>query len=93
MTVGEAIQLGPYTVRAAIRIDNPAFPVYLIYHNENLVGKSFSLPDLSCCEWLERTQGQFGLASDVKLRPAAPLRGVAKQRRRLSTDSEALTET
>src|SRR5579864_987351 len=97
MTVGETLQIGPYTVRASIRIDNPAFPAYLVYRNDRLIGRSFSMPDLDCCQWLERTGGSFGSAATVKLKPAAPLRGVAKAGRRRKaafTDSEeALTET
>lgn len=48
------LTLDKFTVRAGLRPDNPAFPVYLVFIGERLIGKSFSLPDLECCRWLER---------------------------------------
>lgn len=48
--------LGRFTVRPAIRTDNPAFPVYLVFLGDVLIGKSFSIPDIGCCEWLELQQ-------------------------------------
>lgn len=46
--------IGPFTIRQAVRPDNPAWPVYLVSRGDKLVGKSFSMPDLSACQWLER---------------------------------------
>lgn len=46
--------IGRYTVWQRPRFDNPAFAQYLIYLRDKLLGKSFSLPDIGCCEWVER---------------------------------------
>lgn len=54
-----SFHLGPYTVQIGLRPDNPAFPTYLVFRGEQLVGKQFSRPCLSDCEWLERTRGQI----------------------------------
>lgn len=51
-------QLGPYTVRIGLRPDNPAFPVYLVFRGDHLIGKNFSRPSRTDCEWLERTNGE-----------------------------------
>lgn len=47
-------QCGRYTVQQVVRPDNPAFPRYLIFRNEKLVGVSFSMLDASWCESVER---------------------------------------
>lgn len=48
------IRLGKFTVHVRLRFDNPAWPLYVVYVGERLIGKSFSIPDLGCCQWLER---------------------------------------
>ena len=48
--------LGKFSVVVRIRLDNPAFPQYLVYDGLYLVGKQFSIPTLSDCEWLARQQ-------------------------------------
>lgn len=48
--------LGKYTVRLGLRADNPAWPVFLVFVGDVLIGKSFSSVDLSACQWLERQQ-------------------------------------
>lgn len=45
-------ELGRFTVRQKPRFDSPGWAQYLVYLGEVLIGKSFSMPDLSCCEWL-----------------------------------------
>jgi hypothetical protein len=45
---------GRYTVRQAIRPDNAAFPCYMIFRGDKLVGRSFSVPDRDWCEAIER---------------------------------------
>ena len=50
------LTFGPYIVRESLRPDNPAFPVFLIYRGDKLIGKSFSVPDLGCCQWLEQQE-------------------------------------
>lgn len=46
--------LGKFTVRVGLRTDNPLFPVYLVFLGAKLIGKQFSVPTISDCEWLER---------------------------------------
>lgn len=45
--------LGPYTIREGLRPDNPAFPCYLVFRGAKLIGRQFSMPSLTDCEWLE----------------------------------------
>lgn len=47
------LTMGVFTVQVRLRPDNPAFPVYVIFRGERLVGRSFSMPDEGCCHWLE----------------------------------------
>jgi hypothetical protein len=46
--------LGRYVVVQKPRFDSPAWAVYLIYRNNKLVGRSFSVPDEGWCEAIER---------------------------------------
>jgi hypothetical protein len=46
--------LGRFTVQQRPRFDNPAWAVYIVFLGERLIGKSFSMPDIGCCEWLQR---------------------------------------
>lgn len=48
--------LGKFTVIIAMRQDNPAFPCYRVFIGERLIGKQFSVPSISDCQWLERQQ-------------------------------------
>ena len=60
---------GPYTVRQAVRLDNPAFPRYVVLRRQKIVGCSFSVPDRSQCEFIERfhKQGEvYVTASPIK---------------------------
>lgn len=45
-------EIGRFTVRQRPRLDSPGWGQYLIYLGDVLIGKSFSMPDLDCCEWL-----------------------------------------
>lgn len=45
---------GRYTVRATLRLDNPAFARYVIVRGEKIIGTSFSVPDRDWCEAIER---------------------------------------
>ncbi len=56
MIVTSTFQLGPYTVRIALRDDNPAFPRFMVFRGEKHVGNSFSRPAEGCCQWLEQHQ-------------------------------------
>lgn len=50
-----SFDIGPFKVHQRPRFDNPAFAVYIVMRGAQLIGKSFSRPDLGCCQWLERT--------------------------------------
>ena len=54
MSEPKTFHLERFTVHERTRFDNPAWPVYLVFFAGRLVGKSFSRPDIGCCEWLER---------------------------------------
>lgn len=58
-----SFDLGPFTVRIGLRPDNPAFPVYLVFRGERLIGKHFSRPSESDCRWLERNNGVYATGS------------------------------
>lgn len=75
--------LGHFTVWQRPRFDNPAWPVYIVYLRDRLVGKSFSRPDLSCCEWLAKQKTLEPVYADTSA-PLwkAELRGVTKARKR-----------
>jgi hypothetical protein len=47
-------QIGCFTVQQRPRPDNPAVPAYVVFIGERLIGKSFSLPNIDCCESLLR---------------------------------------
>jgi hypothetical protein len=49
-------QLGRYTVRQQPHWDNPAFAQYLVFLDDVLIGKCFSSPGISDCDWLEHQQ-------------------------------------
>lgn len=60
------MKIGPYTVVEGLRRDNPAWPVYLVYKGDALVGRQFSKPCLSDCEWLDRERVVYALAEQSK---------------------------
>lgn len=60
-------KLGPYTVRIGIRCDNPAFPTYLIFKGDALIGKPFSAPSLSDCEGIERRNSERAKVYELKI--------------------------
>ena len=49
--------VGPYRVLIRIRPDNPHFKRFVVMRGEKFLGNSFSRPDRSVCEWLERNRG------------------------------------
>jgi hypothetical protein len=61
---------GPYTVRQQPRNDNPYWPCYLVFLDDVLMGKSFSRPDLGCCDWIRR---QYEEGRTVYADSSAPL--------------------
>lgn len=52
--VGTTYTAGAYTVRISLRPDNPAFARYLVFKFDKLVGRQFSRPSETDCQWLER---------------------------------------
>lgn len=89
-----AWDVGPYRVQQRPRFDNPAFAVYIVSRGERLIGKSFSLPDLGCCEWLERHGGLYADASAGRSRKmiAHAARGRAAERHRARLAREEASE-
>ena len=49
-----SMTIGRFTVLISIRPDNPAFPAYVVMVDGHVIGRQFSVPSLSDCEWLER---------------------------------------
>ena len=80
MIISETLSfnIGRYVVHQRPRPDNPAWSVYIVMLGTRIVGRSFSMPDLSCCEWLERENGVYATNSAPLKRE--PLRGVAKRK-------------
>jgi hypothetical protein len=66
MKLGETLQIGMFTIRCAIRFDNPAFPKYLIFKGDALVGSQFSMPSESDCRWHEIRKGQYAKQEESK---------------------------
>jgi hypothetical protein len=73
---------GRYIVRQAIRSDNPAFPCYMIFRADKLVGRSFSVPDRDWCEAIERitATGRYVTGTFVLKSYSYRLRGVAAKK-------------
>lgn len=44
--------IGRFTVQQRPRFDSPGWGQYLVFIGKVLIGKSFSVPNLDCCEWL-----------------------------------------
>lgn len=63
IAVASTFTLGRFTVQVRPRHDNPAFAVYIVFRGERLIGKNFSRPGLSDCQWLERTKGVYATRS------------------------------
>lgn len=77
-------QVGPYTVRQQPRFDSPSWAQYLVFLGDVLVGKSFSMPDLGCCEWLERQKRDESIYaySSAKLSNVTGLKRLQRMLRR-----------
>jgi hypothetical protein len=93
MNIGETMQLGAFTVRCTIRFDNPAFPKYLIFKGDALVGIQFSVPCEADCRWHEVRKGQYAKQAESKKDPrwqlSIPKRGRptnAERARRLAKE-------
>lgn len=88
MTIGETLQLGPYTVLCTLRHDNPHWPRYLIFRRDKLIGKQFSIPCRSDCEWHERRHGQYATAVESQQLFKGYGRGFNVSRRGRPTNAE-----
>lgn len=78
--------LGRFVVRLGLRTDNPAWPLYLVYLKDKLIGKAFSVPDFAWCEHLERLYGYETAPAEVIAEPKRALHkrginGIARSRR------------
>lgn len=71
--------VGRFTIWQRPRLDNPAWPQYLIYLAERLVGKSFSVPDEECCTRMARYGDEFA-ADDAPPAKRRKLRGICRER-------------
>lgn len=46
--------VGKFTVQQRPRFDNPAFAVYIVMLAGEFIGKQFSMPSITDCQWLQR---------------------------------------
>lgn len=84
------IILGPYTLRIGIRIDNPAFPSYLVYRGTTFIGKQFSMPSQSDCEWLESNSGTYAReSSSLEISRGRPIWNAKKRTGRPTNEARA----
>jgi len=67
---------GKYIVKQRPRIDNPSFAVFLVFKEEKLIGKQFSVPDVEECRWLEK-YNKTGRYHDPVVEEKPELRGNA----------------
>ena len=63
--MSETFTLGAYTVQIGIRADNPAFPIYRIFRGKAFIGKQFSRPCETDCQWLEREETTYANGSKL----------------------------
>lgn len=70
-------KIGKFTVRQQPRQDNSYWPCYWVFVDDVVIGKSFSMPDLGCCEWLERQE----IDRTIYAYSSAPLYDVSKYKR------------
>lgn len=68
--------LGKYVIRQQPRFDSAYWAQYLVFLDGKLIGKGFSVPCLSDCQWMERTNGAYATQSAQPKKGI--LRGVAK---------------
>lgn len=50
----QTYELDRYTIVKRPRHDNPGWAQYLVYLGEKLIGKQFSIPSITDCQWLAR---------------------------------------
>lgn len=90
----KTFQIGPYVIRQRPRSDSPGWGQYLVFLGDVLIGKSFSMPSESDCQWLETQQrGQtFYAYSSAKLKDVTGLRRLKRiMRRRITPTPEEVT--
>lgn len=86
------MKLGPYTIVAALRPDNPAFPKYQIFRGGKLIGTQFSVPSESDARWHEVQAGTYAKAEQSKQDPTWQLRIKSIKRGRPSNAEKAARE-
>lgn len=57
-------ELGEYTIRKQPLALNPAFSTHLIFFKGVLVGRQFSVPCISDCNWYRATRGVYAQPKD-----------------------------
>ena len=74
--------VGRFTVQQRPRFDNPAWAVYIVFLGQRLIGKNFSLPGISDCEWLKRENGVYAKQSRaLEISKGRPIRNANPRRR------------
>lgn len=74
--------IGKYTIQQRPRFDNPSWAAYTIFVGDKVIGKSFSIPDLDCCRWLEVNKGVYAREDETYKPAPAPFRGAILARTR-----------
>lgn len=85
----DSFELGPYTVRIAVRPDNPLWPQYLVFLAGVLIGRHFSRPDRGCCDWLaaQRAAGRTVYANPSAKPKTHPMRNYPQRIRDYAEES------
>lgn len=86
-----AYQVGPFTIQERPRPDNPAWPVYIVLLGLRVVGKGFSKPSISDCEWMAGQKGETVYADPAPAKPYG-FTAVHKARAKLLQAAAALEE-
>lgn len=50
--------LGNFTIQQRPRPDSPGWAVYVVLYQGKVIGKQFSVPTISDCEWLSRQKSE-----------------------------------
>lgn len=50
--------LGQFTIQQRPRPDNPSWAVYVVLLHARVIGRQFSVPTQSDCEWLQRQRAE-----------------------------------
>ena len=81
--------VGPFTVTVGVRPDNPSFACYIICRGTKLIGKQFSYPSLTDCQWFEKQKGVYADRSENATQAYGWTASTARRRgRQRKEDSE-----